>query len=243
MQQNDLNSTFWEAGIYLSQADRHFAPDNLRKEWEGVSKRNALEEASAKIDELKDSETDFLKAMNDVVATISDVNQPKEKLRSKMREFVVSWLLRGDLIAYAFEKPRRITSAPTSLPPHLWQGRIDWFDSSLSSQGLNLIEIRVLSNKMIETVKASSMHETIKQEKPVQPTKGRPTIQPQITAAYQAVSTTGTLDNSMSLKTVAEHVRLRLALDCPELQVTEDRPSYETIRRVISPLWKEHTKQ
>jgi hypothetical protein len=96
---------------------------------------------------------------------------------------------------------------------------------------------------MIETVKASNLPENRKLEEPIQPAKGRPTIQPQITAAYQHVLASKKLDKTMSLKTVAEHLRLRLAQDNPELQVTEEKPNYETIRRVISPLWKENNKQ
>lgn len=243
MHTNELNEKLWNAGVYLHQADLSFSPQSLRNEWEELKKRSALEAAKAKMEELVGREMDFQKSIAEVLSAANEVSKPKENLRKKMRELVVSWLLRGDLVGFGFEKPRRMDALPHQLYPELWHGRIDWFDSSLESQGLNLVQIRVLSKGMIEKVRASSAPETARLEEPVQPAKGRPTIQPQITAAFHRVMAGKNLDRAMSLKTVAEHVRLQLAQDNPELQVTEEKPSYETIRRVISPLWKENTKQ
>lgn len=243
MHTNELNFTFWNAGIYLNTADFRFAPENLRKEWDEASQRSALGEAKEKMEELKNSDTDFLSAWNEIAATIGNANRPKEILKKRMRDLVVNWLLRGELVAFAFEKPRRMDSLPYQLPAQLWRGQIDWFNSSLSAQGLDLVEVRLLSKHMIETVAASNVQETPPLEAPRQPAKGRPTIQPQIAAAYHQVAASEVLDEAMSLKTVSGHVRIQLAKNCPELNVTEDTPSYETIRRVISPLRKEDTKQ
>jgi hypothetical protein len=118
----ELNTQLWNTGVYLSKADLQFAPENFRKEWHEVSKRSALEEAKAKVDELKDGETDFLKAMNEIAAAVLDVSRPKDELLGKMRELVVDWLLRGELVAFDFEKPRRMEAVPHQLSAQLWNG-------------------------------------------------------------------------------------------------------------------------
>ncbi|MBR9653556.1 hypothetical protein [Thalassovita aquimarina] len=243
MHTHEINEELWNAGIYLSQADRSFAPENLRKAWEEASKKSALHAMQDKMEELKETQVDFTKKLEAMLGAVNEVSRPKDDILKKMRELVVNWLKRGDLVAYGFEKPRRMASIPYELPAQLWHGRIDWFDSSLSSQSLELVQIRVLSKAMIDKVTTAALPNSETLAEPVQPAIGRPTIQPQIKAAYLSVASSEKLDKTMSLKTVAEHVRLQLAQDNPDLQVTENKPSYETIRRVISPLWKEHTKQ
>lgn len=259
MHTHEINENLWNAGIYLGQADRSFAPENLRKAWEEVSKRSALKEANAKLEELKNTQTDLMAAMGALVTTANNVNQAKDDLLGKMRERVVSWLLRGDLVAFGYEKPRQMASRPHHLPPQLWNGHIDWFGSSLKSQGLELMEIRILTKSKIKVIAPEWLSTTENQERALQSAncstempqitagiKGRTTIKRYVGEAFDALLADGLIKTSKPAKANYSLVRNWLKENRPEVGADDRKPSDEGIRAHFSPLFnnlKENSKQ
>lgn len=243
MHTNEINEKLWNAGTCLSQAPRGFAQADLRKEWETVSKRNSILEAKLKVDELLERRAEFSEAAPEVIAAIRAVDGPKERLVAEMQNALVRSLVQGAVSAIGFEHPRHMASKPVRVPAQSWQGQINWHENELKSQGLHFVEVRVVANDTVNTLNASIPAASRPPAAPQPPTKGRPSVQPQIKRAYLRTLVSGVLTPDMSVKSVAEHVRVRLAQDFPDLEVTTETPNYETFRRVVSPLWKEDKKQ
>ncbi|WP_264211165.1 hypothetical protein [Leisingera thetidis] len=243
MHTDEINEQLWNAGTYLSQAYRSFAPADLRKEWETVSKRNSILEAKLKVDELLERKAKFSEAAPELIAAIRAVDGPKERLVAEMKNALVRSLIQEAVSAIGFEHPRHMTSKPVRLPAQFWQGQINWQENELKSQGLHFVEIRIVGNDTVKTLSASIPAASHPPTAPKPPIKGRPSVQPQIKRAYLRTLASGVLTPHMSVKTVTENVRVRLAEDFPDLGVTAETPNYETFRRIVSPLWKEDKKQ
>lgn len=243
MHTNELNEQLWNAGTYLSQAPRSFAQADLLKEWETVSKRNSIQEAKLKFDELQERKARFSEAAPELIAAIRAVDGPKERLLAEMKNALVHSLIQGAVSAIGFEHPRHMVSKPVSVPAQSWQGQINWHENELKSQGLHFVEVRVVANDTVNTLNTSIPAASRAPIAPRPPIKGRPSVRPQINRAYIRTLASGVLTPDMSVKTVVEHVRVRLAQDFPDLEVTAETPNYETFRRIVSPMWKEDKKQ
>lgn len=246
MHSNEINEKLWNTGVYLSRAYHSFAPENLQKEWEEVSKRSALKEAHAKLEELQNTQIGFAEAMNSVLGKVTEVTRPKEDLLKRMRDLVVNRLWQGDLVAFGYEKPRRMSSEVHRLPARLWNGHIDWHTSSLVSQGLELVEIRVLTQERVS--KTSSLFEfldsygTEAQSSTDTPhveagRTGRPTIKGYLEDAFAALDAAGLIDVQKPAKAHYPLVRHWLQENKPEAGATKDKPSDEGIRAHFSPLF------
>lgn len=239
----DRNTAFWRSGIPLDSALQVFSTKDLLEEWNACKDRSALRAGREKMETLKGQDVGFQELLTSSLASFNEVNTPKVDVLKKMQNVVQNRLLQNTLVGFGFDKPRKISATPHYLTVDIWHGSIDWFSNRLRSQGLEIVEIRVLDLEMVEIVRSGFLGKKSEPEPVIQPAKGRPTIRPQIVLAYQKVLGLGIIGDGMSLKTISKHVRIQLAEDNPDIEVTENKPSFETIRRIISPLWKKTNKQ
>jgi hypothetical protein len=237
--ESETLTKLWQAGVPLARSWQTYAHPSVKAEWKKLWETSYMETLAANAKEL--SKTD-LSASEKILQAFTEPNkimQARSELMSKMQSNILGYIRDGHLFALGFEPPRTLSAAPVEIPLTLWSGKPNWETSTLSAQGLTLIEVRLTTKRIRAEITEISREELNPTAKPV----GRPTIRPQIVAAYHAVQTSGPCLDGMHVKSVAGLVREQLARSCPELQVTAEKPSYEAIRRVISPLLKKNNKQ
>ncbi len=251
MDSNDLNEALWNHGIFLSVSVRAFAPQNLRKKFEEADKISALEEGKKKVEELENSDADLPTAFVTFLSAVNEVIGPRDKLRAEMQTLVMGWLQRGDLVGFGYEKPRQMASRVHEIPAQLWHGNLNWIESSLSAQGLELVQIRVLhSTKKEQLTKEFGLRTDALVEGNIDAKipqveaaeTGRPTIRGFIEDSFEALLADGLIEVQKPAKAHYPLVRSWLMRNKPEANATETTPSNEGIRRHFSPLFNDLKK-
>lgn len=250
---NELN--YWRTGIPMHHAPIHFAPIQMRDEWEALSQVNALEVAQKHMAEAEARNVSGFDLLGSILQGANSVLAPRNKILDAARADLLKRIQARLYLAYGFEAPRTLAATPVHIPSAYWRGTVKWEQSELISESLRFVEIRLIDcadarliaaaaqEHAAQTPTTSPPPETESLTEPTRPIIGRPTIRPQIFEAFYKLLTSDALTPDMSMKTIAQHVRQQLAHDYPDLPVTNSSPNYETIRRVISPHWGKNTKQ
>lgn len=223
----------------MSSAAIHFAPPEVQKAWKDALSKLAIVEGKKHLEASRDEIQDTTDAISVFLNGMGSVFTSRTEVLNPARSNLITRLKNRNMIALAYEPPRKVSSQPLFIPQNYWTGDIGWDKAELTFQSLRFIEVRVLSYEMVEALnkKFAAKDEAIREIS--KPQKGRPTIRPQITKAFEHLHSKGTFDSRMSIKHASEYIRQQLEISYPELNVTEDKPSFEAIRRVISPLIKE----
>lgn len=168
-----------------------------------------------------------------VQKTATAASEKGTAIQRQLDRRIMNMILGLELRCFAFEFPRTFASEPVEMRIEHWTVQPNWETGEFSGNRLRLIELRVLPQGDPTNVLIASKS----------PALGRPTLRPHIVIAFQDVLASGVLSKDMSLKTISEHVREQLSKMNVGSEVTENKPNFETIRRVISPLWSDHNKQ
>lgn len=222
----------WQRGIRLNQAPFSFAPKADKAEYKRLYEASAItawSDAMAKMQETGRSGVDVL---SETLTEPQKILSARSEWNARMRKFILHHLTHGNLFGYGFEPPRRMDSQPVEIPASYWNGRVQWDKACLSSQGIELIEIRVVSRQLRNTVLDRG---NVDQSAP-QPA-GRPTIGPTIKAAFAALQDVDEIDVNASQQSHYPKVRAWLEVHHPNLKIPAAKISDKTMQKHFSPLF------
>lgn len=192
---------------------------------------------------------DALAILSQSVAETSALDQDRNRLTETGKARLLKALAAGNVLALGFEHPRKRQDVPIKLEASDFGGtaHFRWDLGSLRSHGLHTIEVRFISTERAEGLAKELRAETLERSgvrfaEPAKPV-GRPTIKPQIEAAFRALLEEGRVDVTAPMKRNYTIIRQWLALNCSDITVTPDTPNDETIRRIIKPLFDQAKKQ
>ncbi len=161
---------------------------------------------------------------------------PQADLLERAKQQITNYLLDGTYRGYGFDRPRTLDTEPVLLPAECWKGAVSWAGNEVQFQSLKFCEVRIrMMREHLDPILNKPFESPA-----VKP--GRPTVAPAIEAAFYALNKIGQIDPKASLQSHYPKVRKWLELNFPNLPVPADRISSETIRRIISPLFKELRK-
>ncbi|NKX37371.1 hypothetical protein HGG70_05405 [Rhodobacteraceae bacterium R_SAG4] len=164
----------------------------------------------------------------------SDLAKARLDWRNRRQGVVLNGLQNAQLIAYGFEPPRRMDGQPVEIPATYWTGRVQWDECKLTVQGLEFIEIRIVTPQVRDEVLKPSKIET-----PEAQATGRPSIKPLIEEAFHALLSDGLIDPTKSAKAHYPVVRQWLQSNKPEAGANATSPTDEGIRKYFSPLFRD----
>lgn len=228
-----LQFKIWNHAIYLSRAPLFFAPEALKQAYDEAHEVSAIEMFSEGTEKISKDGTPPAEGFQQLLMNVSSINNKKAKAREALQLFVGQHLRRGNLIGYGFEPPRKMDSQPFEIPRSCWSGRIVWFESKLSGQGLEFVEVRVITPKKREAVLHATSDIFIETRPP-----GRPGVGAAIEVAFHALLANGEIDSSASQSSHYPKLRSWLAINTPDLSTPADKISDKTLYKYFSPLFR-----
>lgn len=242
---NDLpegaRKALWDAGVPLSKAWEAFAHPNLKAAWTEALGRSAITAMVEAAETDKEADGSIAEKLGRAFAGAQPILAERSALEARMKGDLLRYIAHGNLHVLGYEPPRRIGDAPVLIPAELWKGRCDWDRNKLSANSLEIIEVRLLTNGMRDTI----LDREPPREAPVKAV-GRPGVGGDIEAAFDALRAAGEIDVTRSAKSHFGAVRKWLHLNRPNLGIPAADISDETVRRHFSPHFnalKETTKQ
>ncbi|WP_278924540.1 hypothetical protein [Pseudophaeobacter profundi] len=228
--------TLWQRGVYLSKAAFHFSPDAEKEAYQRVHKASALSALTNTLQDAQAQGTETNQATISGLNAMSNVLSKRSAWYSRRYEATLKALKSGILVAYGFEPPRRMESQPYEIPAAYWAGRVRWDNATLTVNGLEFIEVRVLATQVRDRLVGIS-HETTTDLQ-----RGRPSIKADVEEAFATLLQKGLIDISKSAKSHFPLVRQCLQTIQPGASYSDTKPGDEGIRTYFSPLFNELKK-
>ncbi|MEO9962899.1 MAG: hypothetical protein ABJ388_11675 [Alphaproteobacteria bacterium] len=147
---------------------------------------------------------------------------------AKLRELFTRSILCG----IGFVDPRQPYDRPKLVPSDVWNGRINWADSSLKGNGLLFSGTKIVPRYLVERAISGEAEK-------VPPKKiGRPSVKSEIYEAFEALSADGIISTKNKMSEMYPLIRRYLSLQHPDRSGVLSKLSDETIRKEISPRLK-----
>jgi hypothetical protein len=231
---NDL----WNRGMHLRRAPYAYAPKSDKEEHKRLHGVSAIELTTKAAEDTAASGLTGWEAMNAIMSASSPILSARTELDNRMRAFVLHHLEHGNLFAYGFEPPRRLDSQSLEIPTAYWKGNIHWSKASLSAQGLEFTEIRILSKQLRDelTAEQSTRADLDKRQ------AGRPSIKLHIQEAFSDLNDTNNIDINFPAKSHYPLIREHMRNMHPDLYPEDRKLGDEGIRFHFSPLFNELKK-
>ncbi|UWR48392.1 hypothetical protein [Phaeobacter inhibens] len=219
----------WQRGVRLNQAPYSFAPKADKEEHQRLHKVSAIDAMAASMKSMKIEGRSGPSVVQEILEGPQKILSARAEWDDRMRKFILYHLKQGNLFGYGFEPPRKMDSQPVEIPASYWNGRIQWDKAGLSSQGLELIEIRVVSRQLRDTVLNVG-----NEDHTAPPAAGRPTVGPAIKAAFVALQKAGEINVLASQQSHYPRVRAWLKQNVPNLSVPAEEISDKTMQKHFS---------
>jgi len=176
-----------------------------------------------------------MEAFQDAVRQATAITRPEIKAREACEDDVLRKLRAGQLSAFGFEPPRRTTTPAVRVPAEAWHGFVRWDRGTVEYRGLRFVEVGVMPASW-EPVLLRRWTDAVAPAAPV-PSRGPKGAQRQIAEAYDALRAADRIRFGDSMRSHFPQIRQWLSVRYPDLAVTDDKPSDESIRKAIKPLF------
>lgn len=209
---------YWRTGLPLGLARFELCDGSVREEYEQFTKQmmsdpvafaqevmRPADVSEKDWDELKRTPLSQLTSL--AAAAFATFRRPKDLEDSILRK-----INDGALVAVGFLEPRKPIDRPALIPNDVWDGEIDWKESTVKGNGLSYVAVRINAD-----VDEQSGHAGSKEpESPLRP-QGRPSLKPYIDEAYVALKAEGQIDWSKSRARMYPAVKNWLCAQYPEM--------------------------
>jgi hypothetical protein len=232
------NNDLWDRGTCLNRAPYAYSPKSEKEAYKRLHDVSAIEAATKAAEETQASGTTGWEALNAIIDASNPILSGRTEWNNRMREFVLHHLERGNLFAYGFEPPRRLDSQSIQIPATYWKGNIQWSKASITAQGLEFVEIRILSKQLRDklTAEQSTRAELDKRQ------AGRPSIKLHIHEAFSDLKNSSNIDINLPAKSHYPLIREHMRNTHPDLYPKDRKLGDEGIRSHFSPLFNELKK-
>jgi hypothetical protein len=195
----------WDRGIPLCDADWHYAPADLLRDYE-ATRALVPQTPTAPANASELSPLEKLQLVTEFAIARAGPFGERFLIRSEMQAHLVQFLADRRLVAYGFLLPRKLSDIPVRIPRDLFELRfINWADASIKGAGLAFVSVRVL-----RASNAQKIDGRLPAIAPAQRPQGRPSAHAHIQRAIASLFADGTLPNGKSRKADIEVVRQRV---------------------------------
>ena len=159
-------------GLPLADADLHYAPPHLRREYNAIRVLEPLpvtETAAVNPSELSGWEK-FERVTRFVSEHVLDPLNERWSVRCKMQDRLVRSIRSGEFYAYGFHVPRKPSDVPVRLPIDVFELRfVNWGNSSLKGAGLEFVSVRVIRASEAQEIESRHPADAIPLARPRSP--------------------------------------------------------------------------
>lgn len=224
-QNSHRNWKLWNHG-----ADLYFAPQTFISEIRKAEIRVECEEMwKTSLDQMKQASDQII--LGPIVNTISlnTTGVVNFSFDRECRKTIKSWLQRGQLLGLGFAFPRQPADQPEFLPIDMWDGKIDWRNSSLAKDGLRYMSIKIVNARQL--VDQSSFKETS--------TIGRPTRSDHIVVAFHSLFEAGEIVLRSPMSQNYQPVRSYVMAHHPNENQDDTGLGDKVMQKIVNPLIKD----
>ncbi|WP_170385464.1 hypothetical protein [Ruegeria atlantica] len=209
----------------------------MKERWEKLQKSSAIGALEDGMTKASAMEADAVTKIQMLLEGPQKILEARNTLRQNLQENILKYIAGSHLHAFGFEPPRRVASTPVAIPKAAWSGRCNWDEGKLSYRGMEFIEVRLTTNRIRNEILERGHVDSTPTRAP-----GRPSVKPDIEAAFHALNKAREIDPTASQMSHYPKVRRWLELHRPDLDVPPAQINSETIRRIISPFFNELKK-
>lgn len=226
----------WSCGLPLDDAADRAAPlrlhDQLKKAFP-VLDQTAVKEIPADA-----GWAERVVALAVTVKPVIDHFQDRAAVCAEIRDNLLMNIENGTLIALGYALPRKFDDFPTEIPIDIWEGKIDWLNSSVCGNGLEFSAVRIARRKWL-----AKFHEQITplqippllvvSLKSESRNSGRPNLRNEIWISYEKLNREQEIQFNKPMTRSYERIRATVKLLFPEKIDGNRMLGDEAIRKVI----------
>lgn len=216
----------WRKAIPMQNARFAFAPAELKDRWRALWQQSAMGAMKRDMEDAKERGQVGAEFFQTAVAGAQVILGARGDLERDFERILLDNIRKGALRSFGFEAPRTVSSEPLELGAEFWLEDRRWSTGELRAQSLRFVEVRLLPAK-----RAIKISEAV-----LSPKRGRPTVVPDIEAAFASLLEAGKIDLKAPRRAHFSAIREWMRAHRPDATQGSDKPGGETIRRVIAPL-------
>jgi hypothetical protein len=225
----------YRAGVSLGQSWLKYAHPDLKARWDELAQQSAFDSFKSAGEAIAPLDMPALEKFQKMLAPANKILTARTAVRNEMEAAILRYIKAGHLFAFGFEPPRRLASVPVAIPKAAMSGKLDWDQNKVSFASLEFIEVRLTTSRYW-----TEIYRSVQVPDPAKP--GRPTVGPDIEAAFHALHKAGEINITRSASSHYDEIRTWLAANKPSLPVDPNTLGNEVIRKNFMPLFKELKK-
>ena len=227
----------WRASYPLSNAWLAFASAEDQAKWRELRETSAIKAYEAGAKAVSESDADPAVKFMHLLSGPSKIFEERKTHQEKLQQGVLKLIESGHLHGFGFEPPRTLDAVPAAIPKRAWFGRINWEKNTLTFESIELIEVRLITNRIRNEILERSHVDNTPARAP-----GRPGIKRAVEDAFETLHKAGQIDTGRSMKSHFPAVRHWLDINRPDLSTSAAMLTDEGIRAHFSPRFKELEK-
>jgi len=220
----------WRNGVYLKNAWLTYSHPDAKAEWKALQSQSAIDALHQGAQEASASDASPIEKLSSAFSKPQSILAARSALKAKMQQAVLGYIRDGHLFAYGFEPPRRMNDQPVPIPPHYWPGKPDWENSAITFQGIQLVEVKLTTQR----IRAKILNLEPVSEIGAEIGAGRPGFEGDILEAYRALLSAGKINPNASIKSQCPAIRNWLVENKPGQGYSAKKPGYGVIRKHLS---------
>lgn len=227
--------SIWSQGHWLARCDRAFSSKSQTERWKELDSISAIKIFQKEYADQNSSDVGWADAIFKALEPANAINIRRSDLTSEVRKNVLNYLKSKQLVAIGFEPPRKLDDVPKFLPLEVWNGTVNWDESSLKYQSLSFVDIRIVAPAWID--------KTLSENVSIEKSRGRPSVASDLETCFRSLAVEQKFDFNGSMKsnfpTIRDWLNEHLSADGAE----EYKISNEAIRKYFSPYFNKLKSQ
>lgn len=133
----------WRISVPLSCVWVEYGEPKLKARWQELQKVSAITAFDDAAQQVRDAECSPVEKMQMLWKKPQEILTARAEVERKLKQNILSYISQGHAHACGFEAPRKVANAPVYIPKSTWAGKVDWYERTLSHQGLEFVEVRI----------------------------------------------------------------------------------------------------
>lgn len=180
----------WERGLSLEKALFRFGDKKTIDRYEQLISSQPLWRVMSTLTEVINKKPNAFEKSSKASKDLSE----QRDLRQKLEQNLLKQAAKGTLIGFGYSIPRSVNDQPTEIPKDIWQGSINWDQSTIRGSGLEFVSVRIVHSKWINEIASELV------SKGAGRLPGRRSRRSQIQEAIKALDKAGKINTSESIR-------------------------------------------
>lgn len=180
----------WKRGLSLEKALFEFGDKKTIDRYEELISSQPLFRAMSALAEVINQKPNAFENSSKASMELSE----QRNLRQKLEQNLLGQAAKGTLLGFGYLIPRTVNDQPTEIPKDIWEGAIDWDQSTIRGSGLEFVSVRMVHCQWIDEIASELV------SKGAVRSPGRRSRRHQIQEAIEALDKAGKISTFESMR-------------------------------------------